>query len=171
MAVKLWNGVITPYYYPHQGVSLPFFSLPSLPFTLSSPALGRLLVRTYSSYARWREAGIKRATITGQSRYIVRMAGTFSDMSTEEGHHALERQSRFTWLFCRSLMTNNPDRTIMNHARTSSERSFVASWTLLRFPVCYRQPTVPRLPCAKHPWLWTRCRLTKSCDLRLTGPL
>lgn len=79
-------------------------SLPSLPFQLSSPALGLLLVfRTNASYARWSEARAVWARIISNCVNIVRMASTFIDIKTC-GTQQLQRLSDASWLFCRTLM-------------------------------------------------------------------
>ena len=66
-AVCAWNAAVGGYLDVHgvpcepllPGVpSFMVMSLPALPFTLASPALGLLLVfRTNASYARWVEVG------------------------------------------------------------------------------------------------------------------
>lgn len=103
VAVVLWNSVLVP-----SGAAagmLPSVSLPSLPFTLSSPALGLLLVfRTNSSYARWLEARVKWGTIITQSRNMVRMATTFCDVNDPKARKALEYLALSTWTFSRTFM-------------------------------------------------------------------
>jgi ion channel-forming bestrophin family protein len=84
-------------------------SLPSLPFQLSSPALGLLLVfRTNASYARWTEGRATWARIDANACNIVRMAGTFTDLvdpaTTHERRRAIQQLSVATWAFGRSLM-------------------------------------------------------------------
>ena len=91
---------------PDTGIVLDF---PSLPFQLSSPALGLLLVfRTNSSYARWTLAHATWMKVVAQSRNAVRMASTFTDLSTPQARAAhrpkLTRLSRANWLLARSLM-------------------------------------------------------------------
>jgi len=81
--------------------------LPSIPFTLSSPALGLLLVfRTNASYARWMEARTAMAKIIAHGRNIIRMGSTFSD-----DKEAAQSLGRATWLYCRSVMNqlSSPD--------------------------------------------------------------
>mmetsp|Transcript_25776 Transcript_25776/g.29464 ORF Transcript_25776/g.29464 Transcript_25776/m.29464 type:complete len:449 (-) Transcript_25776:59-1405(-) len=91
--LNLWPGL----------QSFPFITpiiLPSIPFTLSSPALGLLLVfRTNASYARWMEARNAMAKIVAQGRNIIRMGSTFSD-----DKEAVQSLGRATWLYCRSVM-------------------------------------------------------------------
>jgi putative membrane protein len=111
--VVLWNG------YAASFLPTPFqrqLRLPSLPFTLSSSALGLLLVfRTNASYTRWLEAGKIWSTISAQSRNIVRMAFTFSARGGTDRHtgknvnrneidERIERVLLATWLYSRSLM-------------------------------------------------------------------
>ena len=75
-------------------------TLPSLPFTLSSPALGLLLVfRTNAAYARWMEARNTWARMIAHSRNLVRMASVFSD-----DEEAVKSLARATWLYCRTVM-------------------------------------------------------------------
>lgn len=108
---------------------LPKLVLPSLPFTLSSPALGLLLVfKTNASYARWLEARNSWAKIEAQARNVVRMSCTFlqgdlhrncnnndndvdgvmnridCEHQMQEGKDAIENLSNAVWLLCRSLM-------------------------------------------------------------------
>uniref|UniRef100_A0A7S2UDK8 Bestrophin homolog n=1 Tax=Attheya septentrionalis TaxID=420275 RepID=A0A7S2UDK8_9STRA len=121
--VLTWNDIIVP------GVSdisiihdtflmtLPMLQLPSLPFTLASPALGLLLVfRTNASYGRWTEARMTWGKIMTQSRNLVRMSCTFvlnpnAQISTNSGTNwnngelqSLDRLTKVTWAFSRSLM-------------------------------------------------------------------
>jgi putative membrane protein len=103
--VVLWNDFLL---LPDNGDSwmsmLPHLSLPALPFTLCSPALGLLLVfKTNASYARWSEARNTWAKIIAQARNIVRMSATFVPQ-TEEGRRSIQELSNSVWLLCRSLM-------------------------------------------------------------------
>jgi putative membrane protein len=101
--VVLWNGVLVPL--EAAGGLLPYLSLPSLPFTLSSPALGLLLVfRTNASYNRWSEARMLWSKVTSQSQNAVRMASTFADMTQPGDQEALSWLGTASWLYCRSLM-------------------------------------------------------------------
>ena len=105
--------------------------VPSLPFQLSSPALGLLLVfRTNSSYGRWSQACSAWSRVVSNSRNMVRMAATFTDGNifvNQEEHRekqfenatddsdsvnntrddntqTVRRLSQATWLLARSLM-------------------------------------------------------------------
>lgn len=101
LVVVLWNSLL---------LRLPKLCIPPLPFTLSSPALGLLLVfRTNSSYARWSEARSTWARMTAQASNVVRMAATFCDQSDEKTLPALERLSHASWLVCRSIMNQLSD--------------------------------------------------------------
>jgi putative membrane protein len=92
--VVIWNDIIVPRY------GMPMLSLPSAPFTLSSPALGLLLVfRTNASYQRWLEARMRWGTIITQSRNVVRMGNTWTDDA-----EALEQLVLAAWLFPRAIM-------------------------------------------------------------------
>lgn len=86
-------------------MALPVFSLPATPFTLSSPALGLLLVfRTNASYQRWFEARSTWGMIITQSRNLVRMASTWTtDCTTPAGQAAMDRLVQVTWTCSRSL--------------------------------------------------------------------
>lgn len=111
--VVFWNDVlpfVSSFFDVHMSQSLlsmlPRITLPSLPFTLCSPALGLLLVfKTNASYARWSEAGNQWAKIITQSRNIVRMAAVFVP-KTEEGKKSVQELSKAVWLLCRSLMND-----------------------------------------------------------------
>jgi putative membrane protein len=93
-AVVIWNGIVAP----ENG--LPMFCLPTAPFTLSSPALGLLLVfRTNKSYERWLEARMRWGTIITQSRNVVRMGSTWTN-----DEEALDELVVAAWLFPRSIM-------------------------------------------------------------------
>jgi len=103
LAIVLWNGVLVPS--EAANGMLPYVSLPSLPFTLSSPALGLLLVfRTNSSYARWLEARVKWGAIITQSRNMIRMATTFVEVNDPKARDALEYLALSTWTFSRTFM-------------------------------------------------------------------
>jgi putative membrane protein len=100
-AVVVWNGILAPEY------GLPMFCLPTAPFTLSSPALGLLLVfRTNKSYERWWEARQRWGEIITQSRNVVRMGSTWTDDA-----EALEQLVIAAWLFPRAIMNklSGPD--------------------------------------------------------------
>ena len=110
--VLTWNLGIFPYLLSlWPGLqSSPFITpimLPSIPFTLSSPALGLLLVfRTNASYARWMEARTAMAKIIAHGRNIIRMGSVFSD-----DKEAVQSLGRATWLYIRSVMNqlSSPD--------------------------------------------------------------
>ena len=105
----VWNLIAVPAL-----GSLPFVSpiiLPSIPFTLSSPALGLLLVfRTNASYARWGEARSTWARMVAHGRNLIRMAAVFSD-DTE----AVQSLGKAVWLYCRTVMNqlSSPDEDEM----------------------------------------------------------
>ena len=63
------------------GTYLPLLSFPPLPFSLTSPSLGLLLVfRTNTAYARWRDSRIAWATISSKAFNLMRQgASYFSD--------------------------------------------------------------------------------------------
>jgi putative membrane protein len=100
-AVVVWNGKIAPEY------GLPMFCLPTAPFTLSSPALGLLLVfRTNKSYERWWEARQRWGEIITQSRNVVRMGSTWTNDA-----EVLDQLVTAAWLFPRAIMNklSGPD--------------------------------------------------------------
>jgi len=104
--VVLWNDFLI---FPDEflnGFTLPKVVLPALPFTLSSPALGLLLVfKTNASYARWSEARTTWAKVVAQSRNMVRMASTF--VTGEEGdREKIQDLSNAVWLLSRSTMNS-----------------------------------------------------------------
>jgi putative membrane protein len=93
-AVVVWNGILAPTY------GVPVLCLPAAPFSLSSPALGLLLVfRTNASYQRWLEARMRWGTIITQSRNVVRMCSTWTNEP-----EALDQLVLAAWLFPRSIM-------------------------------------------------------------------
>lgn len=99
LQMLLHNGELT---IPNGGplVALRPVALPTLPFTLSSPALGLLLVfRTNASYARWNEARTTWGKIVSHAGNLVRMSSVFSD-----DREAVERFSRIVWLYVRTVM-------------------------------------------------------------------
>ena len=114
--VVLWNEVLVSELSTSLS-SLPHLALPLLPFQLSSPALGLLLVfRTNASYQRWLEARLRFGIIISQSKNILRMASTFVDDVTESYDHnddidrdsnrkALQELARSTWVLSRSIVS------------------------------------------------------------------
>jgi len=79
---------------------LPTLSLPIVPFTLSSPALGLLLVfRTNAAYTRWMAGRDSWARMSAHAKNLVRMSSVFS---TDQ--HAVKELSNVVWLYCRSVM-------------------------------------------------------------------
>jgi putative membrane protein len=86
------------------GLSLPLLKLPSDPFTLSSPALGLLLLfRTNSSYQRWDEGRKAWGQIINNSRTCVRLGTTWADEEQDGSKEKLERLADAVWAFPRSL--------------------------------------------------------------------
>mmetsp|Transcript_25391 Transcript_25391/g.38351 ORF Transcript_25391/g.38351 Transcript_25391/m.38351 type:complete len:409 (-) Transcript_25391:405-1631(-) len=109
VTVVLWNDFFATSLHDSLAVPLPQLILPSLPFTLSSPALGLLLVfRTNASYARWLEARNAWAKILSQSRNMVRMAATFTfaEKKDPESQESIEYLACTVWLLSRSLMND-----------------------------------------------------------------
>ena len=78
--------------------------LPGLPFTLSAPALGLLLVfRTNASYARWNEARQAWGRIVSHSRNIMRQSTLWIDTDDPTAQAALEELRQCVYAFPRSL--------------------------------------------------------------------
>eukprot|EP00977_Amphora_coffeiformis_P030353 scaffold46464_cov199-Amphora_coffeaeformis.AAC.3 len=105
----VWNDVCVP----RVVVDLPHLVLPLLPFTLSSPALGLLLVfRTNASYQRWLEARMCWGIIEAQCRNMVRMALTFCATENDNNDSTQDRYrsssmydlARVSWLVARCIM-------------------------------------------------------------------
>ena len=112
--VMLWNvGIVgnaithpewSTLFYNYLHFDLPtlhVIALPTVPFTLSSPALGLLLVfRTNASYARWMEARSTWARIISHGKNLVRMASVFCPNDEE----AVLEFSKVVWLYIRTVM-------------------------------------------------------------------
>ena len=103
--VTLWDDYLANTTLLNQVVNLPHLSLPTIPFLLSSPALGLLLVfRTNASYQRWLEGAKLWATVQSHSRNMVRMAATFSDMTDQDAKRAVEELATSVWVLSRTIM-------------------------------------------------------------------
>ena len=88
-------------------LKLPLLTLPTLPFTLSSPALGLLLVfRTNAAYFRWMTSRDAWARMIVHAKNLIRMTNVFS---TDD--EAVYELSKVVWLYCRSVMNklSSPD--------------------------------------------------------------
>jgi len=113
--VVLWNALLVEGYVDFSGLhhaallpNLQLMELPYEPFTLSTPALGLLLVfKTDSSYGRWDEARKAWGSIVNHSSNIARMGASWISEETEpdpaKRRAALERLSITIWSFSRSL--------------------------------------------------------------------
>ena len=85
-------------------------SLPVSIFTLSSPALGLLLVfRTNTSYSRWLEARQAWGRIVSHCRNIMRQATVWIDDNDPNSRRALDELSLCVWAFPRSLWAHLSD--------------------------------------------------------------
>ena len=98
--VLMWNIGLVSNIEANQdiAVDLPVIALPILPFTLSSPALGLLLVfRTNAAYTRWMISRDSWSRITA------------SVFSTDQ--QAVKEFSKIVYLYCRSVMNqlSSPD--------------------------------------------------------------
>ena len=102
--VTLWDDFLVKNYFEN----LPHLCLPTIPFLLSSPALGLLLVfRTNASYQRWLEGSRLWGTVKSHSRNIVRMASTFTDLSPSsdpKNRQAIDDLANSIWVLSRSIM-------------------------------------------------------------------
>lgn len=99
---------------------LPTLTLPTVPFTLSSPALGLLLVfRTNAAYTRWMAARDSWARMAAHSKNLVRMGSIFS---TEQS--AVKELSNASWLYCRTVMNrlSSPDEDEEQYKKEVIER-------------------------------------------------
>lgn len=99
---------------------LPMLTLPTVPFTLSSPALGLLLVfRTNAAYARWMSARDSWARMAAHSKNLVRMGSIFSS-----DQQAVKELSNAAWLYCRSVMNrlSSPDEDEEQYIQEVRER-------------------------------------------------
>jgi putative membrane protein len=99
--VLSWNWIATnDASLPLGNIDLHVLSIPTLPFTLSSPALGLLLVfRTNAAYARWMRGRDAWARMTRHGMNLVRMASVFSS-----DVDAVDEFSKVVWLYCRTVM-------------------------------------------------------------------
>ncbi|KAK1747885.1 bestrophin family protein [Skeletonema marinoi] len=98
-AVMGWNmGVVD--LAASYNIWLPTLTLPVVPFTLSSPALGLLLVfRTNAAYTRWMAARDSWARMSAHSKNLVRMGSIFSSDQS-----AVKEMSNACWLYARTVM-------------------------------------------------------------------
>jgi len=104
--VVFWNDFLIFLDEFINGFMLPKLILPALPFTLSSPALGLLLVfKTNASYARWSEARTTWSKVVSHTRNMVRMTATFVE-GGEGDKEKVEHLSNAAWLLTRSLMSD-----------------------------------------------------------------
>ena len=91
-------------------INLPHLCLPTIPFLLSSPALGLLLVfRTNASYQRWLEGVRLWGTIKSHSKNIVRMSTTFTSFGDnqqedKQNEELLNELALSVWILSRSIM-------------------------------------------------------------------
>lgn len=106
--VLAWNYLVTTKTgLPIDDLGLPVLALPTLPFTLSSPALGLLLVfRTNAAYFRWMQGRDSWSRIVSHGKNLARMTSIFStDVD------AVDEFTKVVWLYCRSVMNklSSPD--------------------------------------------------------------
>jgi putative membrane protein len=107
----LWNALLVTGFQDFAGVlhsplvrNFPLASLPLEPFSLSSPALGLLLVfRTNTSYGRWSEARKAWGAIVNHSRNIVRLGAGWVTEDDDLARKHLERLANAVWAFPRCL--------------------------------------------------------------------
>ena len=99
---------------------LPTLTLPTVPFTLSSPALGLLLVfRTNAAYTRWMADRDSWARMAAHSKNLVRMGSIFSSDQS-----AVRELSNASWLYCRTVMNklSSPDEDEEQYKKEVIER-------------------------------------------------
>ncbi|GFH56226.1 hypothetical protein CTEN210_12702 [Chaetoceros tenuissimus] len=113
--VVVWNMIFGDYTdlegVKHAGIMkdsfIPALSLPLVPFTLSSPSLGLLLVfRTNTSYKRWDEARKNWGMNINHTRDLVRLGTAYYDRASvppERAEEDLKRLADNTWAFVRSM--------------------------------------------------------------------
>ena len=111
--IVVWNALLVAGYDDFSGLRhaplissdlLPLLKLPADPFTLSSPALGLLLVfRTNSSYSRWDEGRKAWGQIINNTRTCMRLGTTWADLKQDGSKKKLERLADAVWSFPRSL--------------------------------------------------------------------
>lgn len=107
----LWNALLVVGYQDFSGVThppfmnnLPLLSLPLEPFSLSSPALGLLLVfRTNASYGRWMDARKAWGAVVNHSRNIVRLGSGWVMEDNDTAREHLESLANAVWAFPRCL--------------------------------------------------------------------
>ena len=114
---------------------LPKLGLPSMPFTLSSSALGLLLVfRTNASYQRWLEGQNNIAKIVSELKNILRMTSTWlppqtppeseSNKGEDEGELIIENIGLKCWTVLRALQchlrnTSEEEKSFSIHVRNT----------------------------------------------------
>ena len=118
LLVVIWNGLLFGYVdlanVPHDALfDAPDFirlQLPIAVFTLSSPALGLLLVfRTNTSYSRWLEARQAWGRIVSHCRNIMRQATMWIDDTDPMAKASLDELRVCVWAFPRSLWAHLSD--------------------------------------------------------------
>ena len=112
VSLCLWNCLLVTGYQDFFGLlhpplltGMPLLSLPLEPFSLSSPALGLLLVfRTNASFSRWAEARKAWGAVVNHCRNLLRLGASWirdDDSGISRTH--LERLANATWAFARCL--------------------------------------------------------------------
>mmetsp|Transcript_7724 Transcript_7724/g.19128 ORF Transcript_7724/g.19128 Transcript_7724/m.19128 type:complete len:209 (+) Transcript_7724:341-967(+) len=83
-------------------------SLPALPFTLASPALGLLLVfRTNASYARWVEVRVAWGRVVSHCQNVLRQSSLWlNDIDAGERRDVLHQLRGRVWALLRSLASH-----------------------------------------------------------------
>lgn len=113
--VCVWNCIVCTGWTDFEGLQhaaltkLPAMKLPALPFTLSSPSLGLLLVfKTNAAYGRWAEARQQWGVIGTENRNVMRMAAAWSspmrEPDKEKRIQAIQDVGTTCYTFMRSLL-------------------------------------------------------------------
>jgi len=134
--VVAWNSFLFGSYAGFDGASHPgifsswvlsrylLLELPPIPFTVSSPVLGLLLVfRTNSSYQRWFEGRNQVTKVVSNLQNILRMSTVWCPQTTE-GRQSLEELGVSCWILMRSVQNSlrDPDEDEADYASALTTR-------------------------------------------------
>ena len=115
--------------------NLPLFSVPSLPFSLTSPSLGLLLVfRTNTAYSRWKDARIAWSTISSRTWDLMRQGVSW--LPTAELKSELVRHSS---AYARTMKWHLSDRS-KTHRLSDDLSSVVNQKELAEYMMARNKP-------------------------------